>query len=114
MATFSKHILSGSSNGSPVVLNTATTTIHTPGSSTGTIDEVWLWCNNSATTVRELRLHIGTGGSTGNIVYQSVPPKTALYLVSPGLPVNASKPVYGNTTAADGLSIVGYVNRIAT
>jgi hypothetical protein len=51
MATFSKELLSGSTNGKAIkVAETATagTTIHTAVSGTASFDEVWLYAHNSS------------------------------------------------------------------
>ena len=53
MATFSKQLLSGSTNGRPIAVSasaTPGTIIHTSQSGTSGIDEVWLYATNTSTS----------------------------------------------------------------
>ena len=62
MATYSKQLLSGSTNGKAIKVSaTATpgTTIHTAVSGTSSLDEVWLWAQNTDTTDRKLTVEWG-------------------------------------------------------
>ena len=62
MATFSKIVLSGSTDGRMIkVVATATagTTIHTGSATATTFDEVWLYAVNSDTTDRKLTIEWG-------------------------------------------------------
>jgi hypothetical protein len=57
MATFSKRLLSGSTDGKAIkVVQTATagTTIHTAVSGTSDIDEIWLYAVNSSASAVKL------------------------------------------------------------
>jgi hypothetical protein len=119
MAVHTKKILSGSTNGRPLRALGATTSggvlIHAAGSATGDNngDEVWLWAFNTATTPYDLT--IGFGGATGTDRFVSqIPPQDGLYPVCPGLMLNGSLEVRGYTTASNVLSVVGYVNSVAT
>tara|TARA_R110002126_G_scaffold62404_1_gene160682 strand:+ start:61 stop:423 length:363 start_codon:yes stop_codon:yes gene_type:complete len=118
MATFSKTILSQSSDGRGVLVSataTAGTLIHTGSTTATTIDEVWLYAVN--TSASDVKLTIEWGEATapnGNIEY-TVKAENGLYLIVPGLLIK------GNATAltikafaATGNVIVlhGYVNKI--
>jgi hypothetical protein len=62
MATFSKRLLSGSTDGKAIkVVQTATagTTIHTAVSGTSDIDEIWLYAVNSSASAVKLTLEWG-------------------------------------------------------
>ena len=69
MATFTKQLLSGSTYGAPITV-TATastgTTIHATGTSSSTIDEVWLYANNTSTSPVLLTVQFGGTGSVQN------------------------------------------------
>lgn len=119
MATFSKSILSGSTDGKAVLVAataTAGTLIHTGSTTTTTLHEVWLYAVN--TSASDVKLTIEWGEATapnGNIEY-TVKAENGLYLIVPGLLLK------GNATAltvkafagtANVISIHGYVNVIA-
>ena len=119
MATFTKKILSGSTDGKAIkVAATATagTTIHTGSTTTTTLDEVWIYAVN--TSASSVKLTIEWGEATapdGNIEF-TVPAESGLYLIVPGLVLQ------GNATAlvvkafaatANVIIIHGFVNEIA-
>ena len=65
MATYTKAILSGSTDGKQILVTATTssgTTIHTAVSGTTNIDEVWLYATNNDTA--SVNLTILWGGST--------------------------------------------------
>lgn len=118
MATFSKQILSGSTDGKAIkVAATASsgTTIHTGSTTTTTLDEVWLYAVNSSAS--DVKLTIQWGGTTSpdDDIEYTVKAENGLYLIVPGLILK------GNATAlvvrafaatANVICISGYVNRI--
>jgi hypothetical protein len=121
MATYSKYVLSGSTNGLPVVVlatGLVGTTIHTAPTGTTGMDEVYLWAANTATTDRFITLTVGTGTTaTDNKTISSftVPALDGLYQILPGVPYYKEQVVKCYATATDGVvSITGYANRIAT
>lgn len=119
MATFTKQVLSGSTDGRAIkVVATATagTTIHTGSTTATTIDEVWLYAQNTDTTARKLTIEWGGTTAPDDLIELTVPPESGLVLVAPGLLIK------GNATAlvvrafcatANVVTIHGYVNRIA-
>lgn len=120
MATFSKTILSGSTDGKAVkVTGTstgATVTVHTGSATASTFHEIWIYANNTSATDVKLTLEWGTAtAADGNIEY-TVKAENGLYLIVPGLLLK------GNATAltvkafagtADVILLTGYVNVIA-
>jgi len=79
MATYSRVILSGSTNGKPIVVvatATAGTAVHTVGSGTTNADEVWLWVSNVTATAATLTLEWGGVTDPGNHLVKglSIPP----------------------------------------
>lgn len=119
MATFSKQVLSGSTDGKAILVaatSTPGTTIHTASTTTTTLDEVWLYAVNTSSS--DVKLTIEWGEATapnGNIEY-TVKAENGLYLIVPGLILK------GNATAlvvkafaatTNVIAIHGYVNRIA-
>jgi hypothetical protein len=118
MATFSKEILSGSTDGKLIkVAATATagTTIHTGSSTATTIDEVWLYAVNSDTTDRKLTIEFGGVTAPDDLIEFTVKAENGLYLIVPGLVIkgNATPLVIRAFAAtANVVSVGGYVNRI--
>lgn len=118
MATYSKQILSGSTDGKAIkVAATASsgTTIHTASTTTTTLDEVWLYAVNSSAS--DVKLTIQWGGTTSpdDDIEYTVKAENGLYLIVPGLILK------GNATAlvvrafagtANVITVSGYVNRI--
>lgn len=118
MATFSKLVLSGSTNGRPIaVAATATpgTTIHTGSTTTTDIDEVWLYATNTSTSTVKLTVEWG-GTGTSDIMELTLPAEGGLTVVAPGLPIKgAATALIVRAFAATGsvVNITGFVNRIS-
>ena len=118
MATFSKIKLGNSTNGRGILVAATSspgTLIHTTSTTATTIDEVWLYAQNSDTTARKLTIEWGGTGS-GDILESTIPAESGLYLISAGLILLYS----GSTTTINAfasvtnvIGIYGYVNRIA-
>lgn len=119
MATFSKNILSGSTDGRPILVNQTAIatglTIHTGPTAITSFDEIWLYAMNSSAAAKKLT--IGWGGVTdpNDLIEITIPAESGLYLVAPGLVIK------GNATAllikaaaadATSITIHGYVNKI--
>jgi hypothetical protein len=117
MATFTKTLLSGSTNGKAIkVAATATagTTIHTAVSGTSSLDEIWLYAHNSSASAVKLTLEWGEATAPdGNIEINIGAEGTGLVLVSPGLLLQNSLVVKAFAATANVITLTGYVNRIA-
>ena len=119
MATFSKSILSGSTDGKQIkVAATATagTLIHTGSTTPATLHEVWLYAVNSSASDVKLTIEWGGVAAPDDHIEYTVKAENGLYLIVPGLLVQ------GNATAlvvrafaatANVICISGYVNVIA-
>ena len=92
---------------------TAGTTIHTAGSGTTNLDEVWLWCANTDTVTRKLTVEFGGTTSPDDTIEVGIPAESGLVLVIPGLPLQNSLAVKAFCATANVLTISGFVNRIA-
>ncbi len=118
MATFTKKILSGSTDGKAIkVAATATagTTIHTGSTTTTTLDEVWLYAINSSASSVKLTIEWGEASAPDGNIEVTVLPEAGLVTVIPGLLIK------GNATAlvvkafagtANVIMIHGFVNQI--
>lgn len=118
MATFSKSILSGSTNGRGIPVTATSspgTTIHTGPTNPSHMHEVWLYAQNYDTTDRAIDIQWG-GTTTGNDDIEfTVKAENGLYLMVPGLILQGNAtPLVVRAFAATATSIViyGYVNTI--
>ena len=115
MAAFSKLKLSGSTDGKQIkVAATATpgTTIHTAVTGTTNFDEVWIYVTNNHAAAVILTIEWGGNASPDDLIQMSIPAKTGLYLIIPGLVLNNGSIVKAFAGSANVLSISGWVNRI--
>jgi hypothetical protein len=115
MATFTKKILSGSTDGKAIkVVQTATagTTIHTAVSGTSDIDEIWLYAVNSSASAVKLTLEWGEAAAPDGNIELSVAAESGLVLVTAGLLLQNSLVVKAFAATANVILLHGYVNRI--
>jgi energy-converting hydrogenase Eha subunit G len=125
MASFTKLLLSGSTQGKAIKIAATTsgsagTTIHATGTGSTAIDEVWLYAYNSASTATALTIQWGGVTAVDNEIKITIPPTTGLTLVVPGLiltgsgggsPTASTIAAYAGTTNV--ITVSGYVNRIS-
>ena len=115
MATFTKTLLSGSTNGASILVSasaTAGTIIHTAQSGTSGLDEIWLYADNSSSATVKLTVEFG-GTAEKDQIELNVPGESGLILVVPGLVLNNSLVTRAFAATASVVSISGYVNRIS-
>jgi len=120
MATYVKTLLSSSSTGAPTtVVATASTgtTIHTTGSSSSIIDEVWLYANNTSTSPVLLTVQFGGTGAVQHAKPITLAPQSGDVLIVAGLPLtgtgSGASTVAAFAATASVITISGYVNRIS-
>ena len=117
MATYTKVLLSGSTQGKGIkVVQTATagTTIHTAVSGTSSIDEVWLYAHNTSSSAVKLTLEWGEATAPdGNIEINIGAEGTGLILIAPGIPLQNGLVIKAFAATANVINIFGYVNRIS-
>ena len=117
MATFTKTLLSGSTNGKAIkVAATATagTTIHTAVSGTSSLDEVWLYAHNSSAATVKLTLEWGEATAPdGNIEINVGAEGTGLVLIAPGILLQNSLVIKAFAATTNVITLTGYVNRIS-
>ena len=118
MATFTKKILSGSTDGKAIkVVQTATagTTIHTGSTTATTLDEVWIYAVNSSASSVKLTIEWGEATAPDGNIEVTVLPEAGMVTVIPGFLLK------GNATAlvvkafagtANVIMVHGFVNRI--
>ena len=122
MATYSKQLLSGSTQGKAIKVAATTsgsagTTIHATGTSSSIIDEVWLYAYNSSSSAVVLTIQWGGVTAVDNEVKLSIPPTSGLTLVIPGLILTGTGSAANTIAAYAGttnvITVSGYVNRIS-
>lgn len=120
MATYSKQLLSASSFGQPItVVATASTgtTIHATGTSATTIDEVWLYANNTSTSPVLLTVQFGGTGAVQHAKPITLAPQSGDVLIIAGLPITGTGAAASTIAAFAGtasvITISGYINRIS-
>jgi hypothetical protein len=120
MATFTKLLLSGSSQGRPIKVAATTgtgTVIHATGTSASVIDEVWLYATNSDSVPRVLTVQLGGATSPDDEIKLAIPPNAGMTFVLPGLVLtgsgSASASVTAIASAANVIMVSGYVHRIS-
>ena len=114
MASITKQLLSGSTNGRLIAVTataTAGTTIHTAIAGTSSLDEVYLWAIN--TSASDVLLTIEYGGvGTANEVKFTIPAQVGLVdIVTKQLLQNALV-IRAYAATASVINVGGYVNRI--
>ena len=116
MATYSKQLLSGSTNGKGIkVVATATagTLIHTAIAGTSSLDEIWLYAHNTSSSSVKLTLEWGGVAAPDDHIEITIGPEgTGLILVAPGILLQNGLVVRAFAATANVLNIFGYVNRI--
>lgn len=115
MATFSKLLLSGSTNGKQIkVTQTATPgdLIHTAVSGTSDLDEIWLYAINTNPTTVLLTIEWGEATDPEGHIEVGIPSQEGLILVVPGLLLQNGLTVKAFAGTANVLLITGFVNRI--
>ena len=120
MATYSKVLLSGSSQGQPIKVaanSSPGTTIHATGTSSSTIDELYLYAHNTAAASVVLTVQYGGTTSPDNDLKVTLPAASGLVLIAPGLPLTgtgaAATTVKAYAGTANVVTMYGYVNRVA-
>jgi hypothetical protein len=119
MATFTKNILSASTDGRAIkVAATATpgTTIHTGPSNSAQFDEIWLYAMNTDTSARKLTIEWGGTSAPDDLIEITLDAEPGLVLVAPGLLLKGNATpliVRAFAASANVITLHGYVNRIA-
>ena len=120
MATMTKRILSGSTNGKAIKLtDTASSVntdagylIHTAVAGTNDMDEIWLWAMNTDGSARKLTVEFGGVGSPDDLIEIELSSEAGLVQIVPGLLLQNGLHVKAFDAAANVVTIYGFVNRI--
>jgi len=116
MATMSKEVLSGSTNGRGIKVaatGTQGTLIHTAttGGSNTDIDEIYIYASNPTSTQRLLTIEFGGATVPDDQIAVQVPAQTTS-LVVPGLILRAGLELRAFCSDNASITLHGFVNRI--
>lgn len=114
-----KHVLSGSTNGVPIlVVGTGTgsaTVIHT-SVALPSLDEIWIYGFNTSASSELLTIEWGGTTDPGQILEKTMPPlgthPDSLITIIPGLILTNSLLVKAFSVLGSTIVLTGYVNRI--
>lgn len=115
MATYSKQLLSGGTNGKNIkVAATASagTTIHTAIAGTSDMDEIWLYACNTDSSDRKLTIEYGGTTSPDDLSEITIGAEAGWVLIVPGMLLQNGLVVKAFAASANVVNINGYVNRI--
>ena len=115
MATYSKELLSGSTQGKGILVaatGTAGTLIHTAVTGTTDLDEIWLYAVNTHSADIKLTLEWGEATEPNGNIEQTVPTESGLMLLVPGLLLQNGLTVRAFAGTASEIVIHGYANKI--
>jgi hypothetical protein len=120
MASFTKLHLGGSTGGRPIKVaqtETAGTLLHTTGTSSSNLDEIWIYANNTDSAERKLTIEYGGVSSPDDLIEITIPAESGLVLIIPGLLLSgdgtSGRVVRAFAATANVINITGYVNRIS-
>jgi hypothetical protein len=118
MATYSRILLSGSTNGREIpVAATATpgTAIHTAVSGTSSFDELYLWASNVTGSAATLTIEWGGVTDPGDHICKSlsIPANSPPIPIVTGQVLNNGLLVKAFSGTASAINLGGFVNRIA-
>ena len=117
MATISRNILSGSTNGRPLSLaidSGTFTTVHTGPTTAADMIEAWVWISNISTSQEIVTIAIG-GTADGDKMKIKVPPESTV-LALPGITIKGDGgsgiAITAASTTANKCNATGYINLI--
>jgi hypothetical protein len=116
MATYSKHLLSGSTNGKNISVTGTSTgasvTVHTATSGTSNLDEIWLYAANTGSAASVLTIEFGGTTDQDDQIQLELAADSGMTLIIPGLLLQNSLVVKAFAVDANVINLNGYVNRI--
>lgn len=118
MATYSRVLLSGSTNGKPIPVaatSTPGTTIHTAVSGTSSFDEIYVWASNVTGSAATLTIEWGGATDPGDHLVKSlsIPANSPPIPIATGQVLNNALVLKAFSGTGSAINITGYVNRIA-
>lgn len=117
MATFTKQLLSGSTNGKQIKITGTNSggavTVHTAVSGTSSFDEIWIYAYNSDSVTRNVTILWGGTTTPDNQMFFPVPSQSGRFQLIDGALLQNSLVVKAFADAANVVMLDGFVNNIA-
>lgn len=113
MTTYTKHILSESTDGKGIVVSGSATpgiNIHTADATA--LDEIWIYAVNSSSGDVKLTIEWGETTVPNGNIETIIPSESGLMLIVPGLILTNSLVIKAFAATASVVIIHGFVNRI--
>lgn len=115
MATYSKRLLSGSTNGKAIKVvqtGTAGTLLHTAVAGTSDLDEVWIYFVNSSSNAVKITVEWGEATAPDGNIEGTINGEGGLILFVPGLLLQNGLEIRAFAASANVILAHGFVNRI--
>jgi len=117
MATFSRQLLSGSTNGKPIpVVETSTpgTVLHGAIVGTTGLDEIFIWASNVTSTAATLTVEWGGVTDPGDHLVEqfSIPAYSLPIPIALGQTMNNGLSITAFSGTASAINVTGYINRV--
>ncbi len=115
MATYSKVILSNSTNGQPILVTTTSgslTSIHTTLGGTTSLDEIYLYASNSSTGSCLLSILWGGTVQPNNLIQTTIYPQTGRVMIADGMLLQNGLSINAYAQTGSIIIVDGFVNRI--
>jgi hypothetical protein len=113
MATYTKSVLSGSTDGKPIqITGTASGSANTLHIAHATgLDEIWLWANNVDAVSRDVTLEWGGNTDAEKLTF-AIAPGEGSFLIVPGWIMTGSQVIKAFASVASKINFMGFINRI--
>jgi len=111
MPSYVPTVPSGSTSGRLIALSTTSTTLHDSTTTTTNLDEVFVYVCNTSTAAVEVTLEI-EGTAAANQIIDSIPAKSGLVLMLPGMRCNDTTDIDAKAATASVCNALVIVNRI--
>jgi len=116
MATYSKQLLSGSTNGKAILVSGTATdsanTVHTAIAGASSLDEIWVYAVNTSNTAVKLTIEYGETTSPNGHIEVTVLQEAGAVAIVPGFLLQNSLVVKAFAATANVITIHGFVNRV--
>jgi hypothetical protein len=118
MASYSRVLLSGSTNGKPIpvaAVATPGTLLHTAITGATGFDEVYLWASNVTAATATLTIEFGGATDPGDHIVKAIdiPAKSEPIAIAVGQNINNGLAIRAFSGTAGAINVTGFVNRIS-
>lgn len=116
MPTITKQLLSGSVNGKSILVAATTsgsaTPIHTAVSGTSSIDEIYLYAYNDATSSLQLSILWGSTTEPNDVIRSTIPAQSSRTLLMDGRLLQNNLIIKAYAAVGNWITVDGFINNI--